>query len=445
MALSRRRDERETIADIATMITKGAFKIGTSLTVITAKYILGMDVKVASRIFIGDNVDWKFICLTRLVFLGVMYNYRNVIHNPYSVNEKGRRRATGLVPKVKDWIDAWIAQARDSAESAQAMGEVGANLQMLTTSLLSVTNKVLFQLIGSAIQVVRTIARTGFKLVNAATGLFPGAARFNITTMHVALVEAFFTNNVIAQNFGAPAALGLGVFASLVSVATIVENKFIGITAASIEYVAYRGTPRITTETMDMLLDVSRSDQQFLTDFPFTSETAEVEKQLPESWSVIPFINFWSSPLFNAIRDARSIVEFRMARRPSLREPSLRDMAMAASLRLRARSGSRSVDELTGRFNTLTIPDAGESKTEQRAQESKTGGGAVAPLPITGPVRRRRNKTPDTCRDGQCRARTKRGKQCKLKGKYDGLCKRHAGGAYLGKKDNMLRRTPLRF
>ena len=44
MALHRGRDERESLADIATMITKGAFKIGTTLTVITAKYVLGRDV-----------------------------------------------------------------------------------------------------------------------------------------------------------------------------------------------------------------------------------------------------------------------------------------------------------------------------------------------------------------------------------------------------------------
>lgn len=421
MALVRRRDERESLADIATMITKGAFKIGTSLTVITVKYVLGRDVRVASRIHIGDNVEWKFICLTRLVFLGVIYNYRNVIRNPYSVKENGSRTTTGLIPKVKRWIDDWIRDARGSAEAAQDIGTKFSNEYLTLINLLDVSNKVLFQLIGSAIQVVRTIARTGFKLVNAATGLIPNAASFKLTDMYVALVGGFMSNNVIAQNFGAGATVGLGVFTGLVSVATIVENYFIGITAASIEYVVYRGRPRITAETMDMLLDASQSDQQFLTDFPFTSSTGGVEEQLPKRWSITAFINFSSSPLFKAIQDARSMVEFRMARRPSLR----------------ARSGSRSADELTGRFNTLTISDAGESKT---------GGGAAVPLPIRDKPVRRRFKTPDhKCKDGLCMGVTKRGKPCKLKGKYDGYCKRHAGGAYLGKKDNMLRRTPLRF
>lgn len=329
---------------------KGAFKIGTSLSVVTAKYILGMDVNIASRIYIGDKVNWKFICLTRLVFLGVMYNYRNVIHNPYSVNERGRRVTTGLIPKVRKWIDDWIKSARESAESAQTLGEVGANLQMLTTSILSVSNSVLFQLIGSAIQVVRTIARTGWKLVNVVTGLAPGAAQFNLTTMYVSLVEGFFTNNVIVEQFGPSAVVGATAFASLGAVATIVENYFIGITAATTEYLACRGTPRITAETMDMLLDVSKSDTDFSTDFPFTVSTAEVEAQLPNKWSIAAFLYFSSSPLYNAIQDARSILEFRMVRRPSLR----------------GRSGSGSIDEMTGHLQTWTLQDESdvESKTD---------------------------------------------------------------------------------
>ena len=445
MEIVRRSDERESLADIATMITKGAFKIGTSLSVVTAKYILGTDVKVASRIYIGDNVDWKFICLTRLVFLGVMYNYRNVIHNPNSVNEKGRRVTTGLIPKVRRWIDDWIQDKKEQAESAQVLGEVGANLQMLTTSLMSVTNDVLFQLIGSAIQVVRTVARTGWKLVNVVTGLAPGATQFNLTSMYVALVEGFFTNNVIVQQFGPSAACGLTAFASLGAVATIVENYFVGITAASIEYLAYRGTPRITAETMDMLLDVSQSDTVFSTDFPFTVSTAEVESQLPKKWSIIAFIYFSSSSLSNAIQDAKSILEFRMRRRPSLR----------------GRSSSRSTDEMTGHLRTLTLEDesGGESKTD-----------TIATLSAHNVSKRiRRSDIDDSLQVGnevEVIAGKYRGKygtiQKVTKERYtidfDGAKRslnktsvkradyRHASDhTYSGKKENMVRRIVLKF
>lgn len=202
-------------------------------------------------------------------------------------------------------------------------------------------------------------------------------------------------------------------------------------TAASIEYVARGGRPRITAETMDMLLDVAASEPDFAADFPFTFSTGAVEEQLPARWSIRRFIYLSSTPLYNAIQDARSIIALREIRRPSLRD----------------RSGPRSVNERTGRFNTLTMPDAGESKTEQRAQESKTGGGAAAALPIRDKTVRRRFKTPEhKCKDGQCQALTKRGKQCKFPGKHDGYCKRHAGGhAYMGKKDNEIQRIALNF
>lgn len=445
MEIVRRHDSRESLSDIATMITKGAFKIGTSLSVVTAKYILGMDVNVASRIYIGDNVNWKFICLTRLVFLGVMYNYRNVIHNPNSVNERGLRVTTGLIPKVRRWIDDWIKSARESAESAQAMGEVGANLQMLTTSILSVSNNVLFHLIGSVIQVVRTIARTGWKLVNVVSGLAPGAAQFNLTTMYVSLVEGFFTNNVMVQQFGPSAVVGATAFASIGAVATIVENYFIGITAATTEYLACRGTPRITSETMDMLLDVSKSDTVFSTDFPFTVSTAEVEAQLPKKWSIAAFLYFSSSPLYNAIQDARSILEFRMLRRPSLR----------------GRSGSRSIDEMAGHLRTLTLQ--GKSDVE-----SKTD--TVATLSANNVSKRIRRSDIDNSLQVGNEVEVIAGK---YKGKYGTIQKvtkykytieiehtkrslnktsvkradyLHASDhTYSGKKDNFVRRTVLKF
>ena len=76
------------------MIVRGIFDIGKELTLAQWNYVTGKDVNIFSRINIGDSVDRKFIMITRLAFISVVFAYKE--------------NMVITVDKIRRWMQQWI-------------------------------------------------------------------------------------------------------------------------------------------------------------------------------------------------------------------------------------------------------------------------------------------------------------------------------------------------
>ena len=372
------------------MIAHGAFNIGKELTLAQWNYITGKDVNVFSRINIGDNVNWKFIMITRLAFVSTMFFYKE--------------NMTLSVDKIRHWMQQWIDDKIFLARMQRRDNVIGsATLHTLYTFMQHSTD-VVFMLIDSMIALTSVAVKVAASGVNSLTGY---GSSFDIAPLLVSTIENFVSNSYIPST--GPTGAGVLAFVSLVSIATYVENKIIGLLAGALEYVVNRGVPRISEDNIKMIQDVNRinpmlnRDQDFATVYPFAANRENIVLQIPTltNESKVRFLHsfVFGSDLQRAVDDSKKYFE--------------------------------SIEMTHGRRRSVS--------RGRRAPKKKT-------------TLRRRVQSRSNIAKQKCIGKCKSGQPCKLNAKDGQYCKRHKSQGEgvpqrdeFGKKNNVLKKLSLRF
>jgi hypothetical protein len=379
------------LSKASTMIAHGAFNIGKELTLAQWNYITGKDVNVFSRINIGDNVNWKFIMITRLAFVSTMFFYKE--------------NMTLSVDKIRHWMQQWIDDKIFLARMQRRDNVIGsATLHTLYTFMQHSTD-VVFMLIDSMIALTSVAVKVAASGVNSLTGY---GSSFDIAPLLVSTIENFVSNSYIPST--GPTGAGVLAFVSLVSIATYVENKIIGLLAGALEYVVNRGVPRISEDNIKMIQDVNRinpmlnRDQDFATVYPFAANRENIVLQIPAltNESKVRFLHsfVFGSDLQRAVDDSKKYFE--------------------------------SIEMTHGRRRSVS--------RGRRAPKKKTT------------TLRKRVQSRSNIAKQKCIGKCKSGQPCKLNAKDGQYCKRHKSQGEgvpqrdeFGKKNNVLKKLSLRF
>lgn len=382
------------LSKASVMIVRGAFDIGKELTLAQWNYITGKDIKIFSRINIGDSVNKKFIVITRLAFICIMFFYReNMIVT---------------VDKIRQWMQRWIDDKIFTTRMQRRDNVLGsATLQMMYT-FMQHSSDVVFMLIDSMIALTSVAVKIAASGVASLTG---HGTSYDITPLLVSTVENLVSNNYIPSM--GPTGAGVLAFASLASIATFIENKMIGLLAGALEYVVNRGVARISEENIKMVQDIHRinpmlnRDQDFNSVYPFSTSRQDIVAQIP-------------------VRTNSSRLEFFYA------------FIFGSDLQ-------RAVEDAKKYFETI------ESTHGRRRRISKSGGASKASEKKNTTLRRRVQSRSRLSKQ-KCIGICKSGQPCKLNAKDGQYCKRHKTQGEgvpqrdeFGKKNNILKKITLRF
>lgn len=282
------------------MIVRGIFDIGKELTLAQWNYVTGKDVNIFSRINIGDSVDRKFIMITRLAFISVVFAYKE--------------NMVITVDKIRRWMQQWIDDKILMTRLQRRDNVIGSAALQTMYTFMQQSSDVVFMLIDSLIALTYVAFKVASTGVQSLTGY---GTSYDVAPLLVSTIENFISNTYIPST--GPTGVGVLTFASLTAAVSFVENKFIGLIASALEYVMNRGTARISEENIKMIQDVHKinpmlnRDQDYNTVYPFSTSRSDIVSRIPMQSNMgrVEFIRsfIFGSDLYRAVEDARKYFE----------------------------------------------------------------------------------------------------------------------------------------
>lgn len=288
------------VSQASTMILGGVFEIGKKLAKAQWNYLSGRDVRIFSRVHVGDNVDWKYICATRLAFVSIMFFHKEGLTVTV---DKVRRR-------MEDWLYDKVSQARLDRR-ANVVG--AATLQNLYTFMQHAGDTV-FLLVDSLIAIVSaSIKIAGIGL----DSLLGNEVTESLGSLLSSIIENIMANDYIPRV--GSSSVGLLGFSALVRVSAYVENNVIGLFAGLFEYLVNGRRARISQGNIKLVEDAARinfmirRNLRFTDAYPFSTDREMIAAQIPvySRKGRLRFVRDFmvGSDLQNAVVTARTFFE----------------------------------------------------------------------------------------------------------------------------------------
>lgn len=256
------------LSKASAMILNGVFDIGKKLAKAQWDYLSGQDVRIYSRVHIGDFVDWKYICITRLAFVSIMYYHKEGL----TLNvDKVRRR-------MEDWLYTKVSQARLSRRD-NIVG--AATLQNIYTFMQHASDTV-FLMIDSLISIVSASIKIAGLGVNNMLG---NKVSDSLGSLVSSIIENIMADNYIPQV--GSSSIGVLAFSSIVRVATYVENNVIGLFSGLLEYLTNGRRSRISDQNIRLIEDAARMNfmirrnVSYTDAYPFSTVREMIAAQIP--------------------------------------------------------------------------------------------------------------------------------------------------------------------
>jgi len=368
------------------MIVKGTFDIGKNLAVAQWKYISGQDVQLFSRVRIGDFVDWKYIMISRLALISILYHYKKGIE--FSVDN------------IRTYIEEWLDSKKSLNRLNRRENIVGAAVLQNLYTFIQQSWDVVFILIDSMISITSAYVKLMSTGVNTLTGF---GTSYDIGPLIFSTIENIVSNTYMPT--AGPCGVGVLSFASLTVLANFIENKVVGILAQSLEYLVNGGVRQISDENIRLVLKAGTNnptlnrEEKYIERYPFTTDKDMILEEFEKFYNLTKIekakVFMIGSDLRRAVQDAKYYFE--------------------------------NIESLHGR-------QSGGSKCQ-----------LPTIIPNSTTLRRRKKKD-----DKICVGQFRNGKACTNKAKPNSdYCGRHRrqdpNNAEFGKKNNLLQKTTLIF
>jgi hypothetical protein len=388
------------MSSLSTLVLEKTGNVARNVLIAQWNWIIGSDVNINSRIFIGDKVKRMYILLARAAVVGFLVWQANPI--------------VQSLDDIKEHIEAIIQEKINTYTKLNRKNVVGSALLMQFNTFLKRSWNVLFSMVETTIALTSAYA----KIIATLAGVSGNNVQ-SITGLIASSFENILVGESIMSEGGSSVALGGISYMAGLSMFNFLERSVVGIIAQSSEYIVNNKKPVLTIDNLKILMSVAKQNPRigrvpFTTMYAFTDTQENIMDQ------------------FNKEIDSKSWKNF------ILGISKLGDAIQAAKEYLKPAGARELLQE-------------GESKQREKGKQRKKGK-QMGKLPMVSKGLRQRVKTP-TKGKKQCAAMTKKKKQCKKNAMTGSIyCKAHQDQGqfepdhdFYGKKVEFADKIPLMF
>jgi len=372
------------MSSLSTLVLEKTGNVAKNVLIAQWNWIIGSDVNINSRIFIGNKVSRMYILLARAAVVGFLVWQANPIVQSFD--------------DIKEHIEAMLKKAIKTYSNQNRQNVVGSALLMQFYTFLKRSWNVLFSMVETTIALTSAYA----KIIATLAGV-SGDNVQSITGLIASSFENILVGESIMAEGGSSVALGGISYMAGLSMFNFLERSVVGMIASSSEYIVYKKKPVLTNDNLKLLMTVAKQNPPigavpFTVRYLFTDTQRHIKEQ------------------FNKEIDSKSWKNFILGNEAGL------GAAIRAAKEYLKPTGSRE------------LLQEGESKQQERGKQQEKGK-QRGKLPSVTKGLRQRVKTPTRGKTKekqqpkekhQCAAITKKKKQCKNNAMTGSIyCKAH--------------------